>query len=72
MSHTDEEPAGPRASIAAANLVVSRRKFLKLSIVGIAAALPLVGATGCGGGGGDGEEKKNGKKKEGDGGGGGY
>ncbi len=73
MSRTDEEPAGPRASIAGANLVVSRRKFLKLSIVGIAAALPLVGAAGCGGGGGgDSEEKKNGKKKEGDGGGGGY
>lgn len=72
MSHTDKGPAGPRAAIAGANLVVSRRKFLKLSIVGIAAALPLVGAAGCGGGGGDGEEKKNGKKKEGDGGGDGY
>lgn len=55
-------------------LVVSRRELLKLAIVGIASALPLLGTVGCGGGGGDGdgEETKNGKKKEGDGGGGGY
>lgn len=76
MSHTTEEPPGPRASIAGrgSNLVVSRREFLKLAIVGMASALPLLGAAGCGGGGGggDGEEKKNGKKKEGGGGGGGY
>jgi hypothetical protein len=76
MSHTAEEPTGPRASIAGANLVVSRREFLKLAVVGIASALPLLGTAGCGGGGGgdDGEEKKkkDGKKKEGDGGGGGY
>lgn len=74
MRHTDEEPAGPRASIAEADLVVSRRKFLKLAIVGMAFALPLLGTAGCGGGGGggDGEETKNGEKKEGDGGGGGY
>jgi hypothetical protein len=73
MSHTAKEPAGPRASTAGADLVLSRRKFLKLAIVGMAFALPLLGAAGCGGGGAgdEGEEKTNGKKKEGDGGGGG-
>jgi len=52
------------------DLRVSRRGFLRLSIV----CLPLFLAPGCGGGqdgGGDGNEKKD-KKDDGGGGGGGY